>query len=188
MDLSACDNITKNPICHAESQIHCLFVPKRLQASGLLARCVQGKSDGMAHFGVLHIQRQDLRRVMEVIKFQAQGKAYTVHVGEDLFGSRYVLRRWFSLTSKRGGSKMHHNVTQDEVERLIGMVVARRKAHGYRIIEDGRDTRMEVPSNVLAQRAKMAVRNLDPSDFANDDEEADGGRATGSHGLPAWRL
>jgi hypothetical protein len=126
---------------------------------------------------------------MEVIKFQAQGKAYTIHVGEDLFGSRYVLRRWFSLTSKRGGSKMHHNVTPDEVERLIGMVAARRKAHGYRIIEDGRNKRMEAPSNVLAQRAKMAVRNLDPSDFAGEDDgESDGGRATGNHGLPAWRL
>jgi hypothetical protein len=88
---------------------------------------------------------------MEVIKFQAQGKAYTVHVGEDLFGSRYVLRRWFSLTSNRGGSKMHHNVTPDEVERLIGMVVTRRKAHGYRIIEDGRDNRIEhVPAHFLS--------------------------------------
>jgi hypothetical protein len=76
---------------------------------------------------------------MEVIKFQARGKAYAVHVGEDLFGSLYVLRRWFSLTSNRGGSKLHANVDPDEVERLIGMVVARRKAHGYRIIEDGRD-------------------------------------------------
>jgi hypothetical protein len=83
---------------------------------------------------------------------------------------------------------MHHNVTPDEVERLIGMIAARRKAHGYRIIEDGRNKRMEVPSNVLAQRAKMAVRNLDPSDFADDDGESDGGRATGNHGLPAWRL
>jgi hypothetical protein len=79
---------------------------------------------------------------MEVIKFQARGKAYAVHVGEDLFGSLYVLRRWFSLTSNRGGSKLHANVDPDEVERLIEMVVARRKAHGYRIIEDGRDNRI----------------------------------------------
>lgn len=76
----------------------------------------------MSHHQVIHLL------------FQSPSRGYTMTVERDLFGTPVLYRRWYGLSSRRGGGKMEVFLSEEALSRAIGKVRRARERRGYVLV------------------------------------------------------